>query len=91
MHGRYPTKVVLIDAGNPWQSRMAASKFLMENGSKRVAAIEMPMTEARCAQCGRRLLDYHNALDSGRVIIQKVCERCKTLNVLTLGPREESS
>ncbi len=63
----------------------------LESASKSPSAGAMPMTEARCARCGRRLLDYFNAVDGGHVVIQKVCERCKTLNVLTLGPREECS
>jgi phage FluMu protein Com len=46
-------------------------------------SVAMPMSQARCARCGRRLLDY--CLSGGQVIIHKVCERCKTLNVFTLG------
>jgi phage FluMu protein Com len=44
-----------------------------------------PLVEARCSACGRRLLDFSNDVKSGQVMIQKICERCKTVNVVTIS------
>jgi phage FluMu protein Com len=43
------------------------------------------LVEARCSACSRRLLDFANDVKSGQVVIQKICERCKTVNVLTIS------
>jgi hypothetical protein len=47
------------------------------DSSKRPASAPIALTEARCSGC--------NGLQRGRVVIQKVCERCKRMNVFTLS------
>ncbi len=70
------------------QDRIAAGH--LQDGapepSRLLAEMATPTSQARCIECGRRLLDYCNAVRSGQIIIHKVCERCKKMNVFTLGP-----
>jgi phage FluMu protein Com len=43
------------------------------------------LTEMLCRTCGKRLLDYVNAVKDGMVIIRKRCRYCKTMNEVTVG------
>ena len=43
--------------------------------------------EARCVSCGKRLLDYINAIREGRLILRKRCRHCHTMNELVIEGR----
>lgn len=42
--------------------------------------------QLRCAECGYRLLDYENAIESGVVVVEIKCRKpdCGHMNRLTL-------
>ncbi len=45
------------------------------------------MTEYRCGNCRKLLLEFTNDVRLGAAIVVKHCEKCKKRNVLELKPR----
>lgn len=40
--------------------------------------------QLRCVECGHRLADYENAIESGVVTVEIKCRKCQQVNRLTL-------